>query len=404
VEGRNESGEVGMGRAPIKVKELYYITHINNVPSILQRGILSHETIESEGIPVTQIYNAEIVSKRQSINTPDGRSLWSFANLYFQPRNPMLYRVVFFSPPTNVDDVAVLGVQMSVLNRPDIFITNGNAASLLSDIMPAREGKKALSQIGKDIDKEYWTDEGGSKRKIMAECLVPGQISPMFIREIYVANHGTASKLKKMLPQLDLEIIPEPNMFFQPIKKIDLAPMLSLVEGDMFFSRMQTVTVSVNCVGAMGKGLASRAKYQFPDVYVFYQDLCRKHRLQMGKPYVYKRESSFDYELADEPSTLVNANSATLFLLFATKNNWRYPADIVGIEKGLQWLVENYQKEGILSLAIPALGCGLGRLKWSDVGPLMCKYLSKLDIPVWIYLPAEKKVATEFLSREFLLT
>ena len=392
-----------MGLAPIKVKELYYITHIDNVPSILQLGILSHATMESEGIPFTPIYNAEIVSKRQSITTPDGRSLWSFANLYFQPRNPMLYRVVFFSPPTNVDDVAVLGVQMSVLNSPDIFIANGNAASALSDIMPAREGKKALSQISKDIDKEYWTDEGGSKRKIMAECLVPGQIPPMAIREIFVANHNIANKLKGKLSPLDLEVIPEPNMFFQPITKTDLTPMLSLVEGDMFFSRMQTVTVSVNCVGVMGKGLASRAKYQFPDVYVFYQDLCRKGRMQLGKPYVYKRESSFDYELADEPSTLVNANSETLFLLFATKHNWRYHADIVGIEKGLQWLVDNYKKEGITSLAIPALGCGLGRLEWSDVGPLMCEYLSKLDIPVWIYLPAEKKVAAEYTSREFLL-
>ncbi len=393
-----------MGRAPIKVKELYYITHINNVPSILQRGILSHEVIESEDIPFTPIYNAEIVSKRRGIAAPDGRSLWSFANFYFQPRNPMLYRVVFFSPPTNVDDVAVLGIQMSVLNRPDIFITNGNAASSLSNIMPAREGKKALSQISKDIDKEYWTDEGGSKRKIMAECLVPGQIPPMFIREIYVANHNVANKLKKLLPRLDLEVIPEPNMFFQPITKIDLSPKLSLVEGDMFFSRMQTVTVSVNCVGVMGKGLASRAKYQFPDVYVFYQDLCRRHRLQLGKPYVYKRESSFDYQLADEPSMLVNANSETLFLLFPTKHDWRYRSDIVGIEKGLQWLAENYEKESVTSLAIPALGCGLGRLEWSDVGPLMCEYLSRLDIPVWIYLPAEKKVTAEFLSREFLLT
>jgi len=315
----------------------------------------------------------------------------------------MLYRVVFFSPPTKVNDVAVIGISMSVLNRPDIFITDGNAASQLSAIMSAQEGKKALSQIAKEIDKEYWTDEGGSKRKIMAECLVPGQISPMHIREIFVANHETADKLKMEISIPDLEIIPEPNMFFQPTAKIDLTSQLSLVEGDMFFSRMQTVTVSVNCVGVMGKGVASRAKYQFPDVYVVYQDLCRKRKLQMGKPYVYKRESSFDYQLADEPSTLVNANSETQFLLFATKDHWRYPADIGGIEKGLQWLVANYENEGITSLAIPALGCGLGRLEWSDVGPLMCKYLSKLNIPVWIYLPAEKKIPAKFLSKEYLL-
>jgi hypothetical protein len=390
-------------RAPIKVQELYYITHIDNLPSILQRGIMSHETIEREGIQFTPIYNAEIVAKRRQMQTPDGRSLWSFANLYFQPRNPMLYRVVFFGGTTSADNVAVLGLEMTVLNRPDIFISTGNAASPLSDILAAREGKKALHQIGKDIDKEYWTDESGSKRKIMAECLVPGEIPAALIREIYVANHDIASKIRKTLPR-EVEVVPEPNMFFQPTTKTDLTSTLSLVEGDLFFSRMQTVTVSVNCVGVMGKGLASRAKYQFPDVYVFYQDLCRKRVLQMGRPYVYKRESSFDFELADEPSTLTHANSATLFLLFPTKRNWIERADIVGIEKGLQWLRDNYRKEGITSLAVPALGCGLGRLEWSDVGPLMCEYLETLDIPVWIYLPAERKVAAEFLSREFLLT
>jgi O-acetyl-ADP-ribose deacetylase (regulator of RNase III) len=268
--------------------------------------------------------------------------------------------------------------------------------------MPAKEGKKALSQIIDNIDKEYWTDEGGSKRKIMAECLVPDQIPPTFIKEIYVANHNVAENLKGKITLHGGGIIPQPDMFFQPTTKIDLTPMLSLVVGDMFFSRMQTVTVSVNCVGVMGKGLASRAKYQFPDVYVFYQDLCRKRRLQMGKPYVYKRESSFDYALADQPSTISDANAETRFLLFPTKNDWRYPSDIAGIEKGLQWLVDNYDKEGITSLAIPALGCGLGRLEWRDVGPLMCKYLSRLNVPVWIYLPAEKQIEPDLLTKEFL--
>lgn len=389
-----------MSIAPIK--ELYYITHINNIPSILRRGILSHEIIESEGIPFTPIYNAEIVSRRKGIKTPDGRSLWSFSNIFFQPRNPMLYRVVFFSGITSVEDLAVLGIQLNILNRSDIFITNGNAAHSLSDILTEREGKKALPQIRKEIDKEYWTDEGGSKRKIMAECLVPGNIPPTFIKEIYVANHDAAIKVKKMLPSTDLEVIPEPKMFFQPTNRIDLTSTLSLVEGDMFFSRMQTVTVSVNCVGVMGKGLASRAKYQFPDVYVFYQDLCRKRILQMGKPYVYKRETSFDYSLADEPSTITNANLETLFLLFPTKRHWKERGDIVGIERGLQWLQDNYRKEGITSLAIPALGCGLGWLEWSDVGPLMYKYLSTFNIPIWIYLPAEKKVDPKFLSQDYL--
>jgi O-acetyl-ADP-ribose deacetylase (regulator of RNase III) len=390
-----------MRRAPLK--ELYYITHINNLPSILKRGILSHELVKAENVPFISIYADDIVAKRRERKTPDGRSLWSFANLYFQARNPMLYKVVFFSESTDANDIAVLGVQMSILNRPDIFISTGNAVSASSVILPAREGKKALSQIRKDIDKEYWTEESGSKRKIMAECLVPGIIPPELITEIYVASHEAADKVRPMVEKFGLSVVHHPSMFFQPFRKIDLTPYISLVEGDMFFSRMQTVTVSVNCVGVMGKGLASRAKYQFSDVYVYYQDLCRKGILQMGKPRIYKRESSFDYQLADEPATLSNANSETWFLLFPTKQDWRERANIIGIEKGLQWLRDNYKKEGMKSLAIPALGCGLGRLDWRDVGPLMCKYLTSLDIQVWIYLPAERKVPDELLSKDFLL-
>ena len=32
----------------MKIKSLYYITHIDNLPSIFKRGILSHERIEAE--------------------------------------------------------------------------------------------------------------------------------------------------------------------------------------------------------------------------------------------------------------------------------------------------------------------------------------------------------------------
>ena len=313
----------------------------------------------------------------------------------------MLYRVLH---EKSADDIAVLAVLQDILNRPDIFISTGNAAHSLSDILPASEGRKVISQIKKDTDKEYWTEEDGSKRKMMAECLVPNVIPPEFIQGIYVASYDTADKMKAILQRSKLPIVPEPNMFFRPSKEIRLTPSLTVLQGDMFFSRMHTVTISVNCVGIMGKGLASRAKYQFPDVYVTYQDVCRKHKLQMGKPYLYKRESSSDYQLADEPSTLSSANSETWFLLFATKQHWKERADIYGIEKGLQWLRDNCKRENIKSLAIPALGCGLGRLEWRQVGPLLCKYLISLEIPIQIYLPAEREIPDELLSKDFLLT
>jgi len=383
-----------------RVRELYYITHIDNVPSILRNGIFSHENIEAKGIKYTPIYDEEIVSRRKEIRAPNGKSLWSFANLYFNARNPMLYRVICEKPP---NDVAVIGIAPKILNRLDIYVTTGNAVHSQSKILQGSQ--KVISEVLKDTSVDWWNEADGTKRKIMAECLIPDVVPPDYITSIYVSSYEARNRAERSLSgSHGLSIIYEPRMFFQHSVVKSLTNKLFLVRGDMFFSRMQTITVSVNVVGIMGKGVASRAKYQFPDVYVYYQDLCRKRQLKMGTPLLYKREASTDYQLADEPSTLSCANSETWFLLFPTKRHWRDQADLQGIENGLKWLCENYKKNGIKSLAIPSLGCGLGRLEWKDVGPLLCKYLSILEIPVLIYLPAERDIPENLLTEEFLLS
>jgi hypothetical protein len=153
----------------------------------------------------------------------------------------------------------------------------------------------------------------------------------------------------------------------------------------------------------MGKGLASRTKYQFPDVYVTYQDACRQKTLRVDKPFLYKREVHIAEELADEPGSLPANGSQKWFLLFATKRHWRDDSRLDDIEAGLHWVKSNYKAQKIKSLAMPALGCGLGGLSWQVVGPLMCHYLAELDIPVRIYLPRETTIPEDQLQAQFLL-
>lgn len=388
-----------MNKQNKRLRELYYITHIANIPSILRSGIFSHGKIEGENVAYTAIYDKAIVTGRNERLAPNGKSLWNFANLYFQPRNPMLYRVLLEKSP---DDIAVIAVQNAVLNNQNIYITTGNAASFNSEILSQAEGMKRLREMSEFINATWWTEEAGTKRKIMAEVLVPDSIPANLISGIYVANHAVKRKIQALVTDRDIEIIPEPNMFFAPVYEFQLTPRLNLVKGDMFFSGKQTLTISVNTVGIMGKGLASRAKYQFPDAYVEYQKVCRDGSMKMGLPYLYKREASLDYQLADQSFSLLHANRETWFLFFATKKHWKENSDIKGIEQGLIWLRENYKELGIKSLAMPALGCGLGNLKWEDVGPIMCRNLN-LDIPVSIHLPLEQEIKNEFLTQKYLL-
>lgn len=385
------------------VKSLYYITHINNLPSIFQHGILSHRQVLARNITFTPVYNAEIVAHREERLTPDNKSLWDYTNLYFQPRNPMLFKVL---NEASKNDVIILAIKPQILDTEGAFIALGNAAHSLTSLVDVKTGLKAISgEYWKILNSEYWKTEDGTKRKIMAECLIPTSIPPSEIHSVYAANTASAERVRSLLSRLEfpVEVVVEPHMFFQPRRHGAITDRLFWVDGDMFFSQMQTLTISVNTVGVMGKGLASRAKYQFPDMYVVYQDVCRNRRLVMGKPYLYKREASLDSDLADEPLSLPNLNANKWFLLFPTKNHWKEASDPAGIEKGLQWLVEHYKTDGIQSIAMPALGCGLGGLDWKDMGPLMCSYLSQMDVQVSIYLPQEQNIPPELLTRAFLL-
>jgi O-acetyl-ADP-ribose deacetylase (regulator of RNase III) len=312
----------------------------------------------------------------------------------------MMYRVI---KEKNSKDLAVIGVRPDVLQLPRVLITDGNAANGPTQFFRLDEGLKAINKQWKDIQREYWNELDGSKRKIMSECLVPESIPPEYVHSIFVADHETQATVERLVGSSSIPVIPEPNFFFRPSFKSQIGRNISLVEGDMFFSGMQTLTVSVNTQGVMGKGLASRAKYQFPDVYVNYQDACRSRKLTATKPYIYKREASLDQELADLTTPLQTPNAVKWFLLFATKRRWQQDSRIDDIEAGLDWFAKNYKSEGVASVAMPALGCGLGGLDWMHVGPLMCRYLHDIEIKVAIYLPRERGINPKYLEEGYLL-
>lgn len=389
-----------MARSKAEIKSLFYITHVENVPSILSHGILSHAGVEAGKLPFTPIYDSGIVSNRKNKSTPERASLWEYANLYFQPRNPMMYRVVHEKSAKNL---AVIGVKPGVLQQPHVMVTDGNAANNPTLFFQAAEGLKVIEDQWRVIQAEYWNDVDGSKRKIMAECLVPDRIDASYIHTVFVADHEAKKKVEGLIGPTTTPVVPEPNIFFQPYRRDRIGTNIYIIEGDMFFSGMQTLTVSVNLQGIMGKGLASRAKYQFPDVYVYYQDCCRSKRVTATKPCLYKREASLDEDLADQPLPLNTPNAVKWFLLFATKRKWRENSRLDDIEGGLSWFRERFQAEGVQSIAMPALGCGLGGLDWADVGPLMCRYLHGIGIDVAIYLPRERAIDRKLLSEGHLL-
>lgn len=152
--------------------------------------------------------------------------------------------------------------------------------------------------------------------------------------------------------------------------------------GDIFKSKAQTLVNTVNCVGIMGKGLALEFKKQFPEMFKEYEKKCKDKQIRLGQPYLYK-DSMYRW-----------------VLLFPTKEDWRSISKLSDIEKGLLYLKEHYKDWGIVSLAVPPLGCGLGALDWRIVGPTLYRHLNNFDIPIELYAPQDTPINE--LTPEFL--
>lgn len=159
--------------------------------------------------------------------------------------------------------------------------------------------------------------------------------------------------------------------------------MVKVLIGDMFESGAQTLVNTVNCVGVMGKGIALEFKKRFPQMFEDYVVRCRGGEVRLGRPYLYKSAI---------PPWILN---------FPTKDHWRSLARVDDIVNGLEYLLDNYKQWDITSLAVPPLGTGQGQLEWRIVGPILYRYLSKMDIPVELYAPYG--TSTDELELSFLM-
>lgn len=145
--------------------------------------------------------------------------------------------------------------------------------------------------------------------------------------------------------------------------------MVTFVKGDIFKSPAQVLTNAVNCVGVMGKGVALEFKNRYPLMFDDYKSRCDQGKVKPGQPYLWE----------DDSAQILN---------FPTKRHWKDNSLLQDIEDGLKHLASSYEQMGIQSIAMPALGCGLGGLKWSEVQSLIVKYFGSIpDLDVYVYEP-----------------
>ena len=121
--------------------------------------------------------------------------------------------------------------------------------------------------------------------------------------------------------------------------------------------------LKTNGEGTWGKGLTVSAKKKWPDL-----PRLQGKFMQMGKMGTTLLKVTID-----------NKNSHALHIYsFPTKNHWSKPSSIDLIETSARELVQLADYNRHEEVWLPAVGCGLGGLKWStQVGPLLNKILDE---------------------------
>lgn len=127
----------------------------------------------------------------------------------------------------------------------------------------------------------------------------------------------------------------------------------SEIGNDLFNAPEAYKVVTINCVGAMGRGIALACRERYPTLYQDYRKRCRENEIRIGNVYVYPDEKC---------------------ILLPTKTHWRLKSQVSYVTAGITALadcVENLDT----SVAITPLGMANGWLRpWE-----------RQEIFLWLY-------------------
>ena len=196
-------------RAITHRQAVYNIVSLDNVPSILQYGLLCYN--EAQKLAHESIALNDVQMRRDNKSVPHGLRLHDYANAYFDPRNPMMYRRLNL-----INEICVLAIDARILDCDGVVVSDGNAASGVTRFYSPSEGIETLCY--EQIYAKWWTDpdpyiQENKKRIKCAEVLVPYCIPSEYILGAIVANAEVRDML--LAQNFSRTIKVSPKTFFQ---------------------------------------------------------------------------------------------------------------------------------------------------------------------------------------------
>ena len=196
----------------VRVIDLYHITSINNLDSIMKCGLLAGSEMEKMKINPDNISNKEIVKMRNP--KPVGNSNYTIhdcALLYFQPRNSMLYKI---TRDSSIREKTII-LRFAYDANEGGYFTKMNAVYQQEFYkLDSENDKMHLEYCLRLINEKSWEGNHDKEKSMMAEALIPKKIGTNHLKEIKFYDEELHERLRNIVKKLDVEVKRDPEMFF----------------------------------------------------------------------------------------------------------------------------------------------------------------------------------------------
>jgi hypothetical protein len=189
---------------------LFHITHRENIPTVLARGLHCVNEAARLNIRCRSIADDGIQARRSASVVPvgEGGTIHDYVPLFFGARPSMLYAVKFKVPQ---EDVVYLAVRWNVLELASTVFTDGHAATAGTQFYV---DKAMLNQVDQAaVGATIWNKPPELRRKKAAEVLVRRHLPVDYIARLVVRDEGARIKLAQIVTtrglNLPVDVLPE---------------------------------------------------------------------------------------------------------------------------------------------------------------------------------------------------
>lgn len=181
---------------------VHYMTHIENVPSILMHGILSYN--KAQAYPHRDISSKKVQRYRGALVPGTNRQVHDFVPLYFATLTPTQHAITFGSKRLRFDksieqrDLVFIEVDLIKLFRQNrnLLFTDGNAAS---DETKYYTNPNGITSLDWDVIRNDRCYSKEYKRKKAAEVLVPDKVEQSYFKRLVFLNNESVLALQAIL-------------------------------------------------------------------------------------------------------------------------------------------------------------------------------------------------------------